>query len=99
MRGRHARYGRGMGALTIVVDGHTHIFNRVCWEHIDPWQPQPFGFDFARAFASGVNVIIETSLPTATRTSPDREADPAPGRNRPPLPRAARRPDGSGPDQ
>lgn len=43
----------------IVVDGHTHIFNRVYWEHIDPWQPQPFGFDFARAFASGVNIIIE----------------------------------------
>ena len=43
----------------VVVDGHTHIFNRAYWEHIDPWQPQPFGFDFARAFASGVNVIVE----------------------------------------
>lgn len=47
----------------IVVDGHTHIFNRVYWEHIDPWQPQPFGFDFARAFAGGVNVVIENVAP------------------------------------
>jgi microsomal dipeptidase-like Zn-dependent dipeptidase len=46
-------------APEIVVDGHTHIVNRMYWEHIDPWQPQPFGFDFARAFASGVNVIVE----------------------------------------
>jgi membrane dipeptidase len=47
----------------VVVDGHTHIFNRVYWEHIDPWPPQPFGFDFARAFAGGVNVIIENVAP------------------------------------
>lgn len=47
----------------VVVDGHTHIMNRVYWEHIDPWQPQPFGFDFARAFASGVNVVIENVAP------------------------------------
>jgi membrane dipeptidase len=50
-------------APPIVVDGHTHIFNRVYWEGTDPWQPQPFGFDFARAFASGVNVIIENVAP------------------------------------
>jgi membrane dipeptidase len=47
----------------VVVDGHTHIINRIYWEHIDPWQPQPFGFDFARAFASGVNVIVEDVAP------------------------------------
>lgn len=33
----------------VIVDGHTHIFNRVYWKHNDLWQPQPFGFDFARA--------------------------------------------------
>jgi hypothetical protein len=37
----------------IVFDGHTHVFNRVYWEHIDPWQPQPFGFDFADAEVGG----------------------------------------------
>ena len=33
------------------------------WEGIDPWQPQAFGFDYARAFASGVNVVIENIAP------------------------------------
>ena len=68
----------------IVADGHTHIFNRVYWEHIDPWQPQPFGFDFARAFASGVNVIIENLGPYGyANFGQGPEADPAPG-SRPP---------------
>lgn len=43
----------------LLIDGHTHITNRVYWEGIDPWEPQPFGFDYARAAASGVNVVIE----------------------------------------
>ena len=47
----------------IVVDGHTHITNRIYWERIDPWQPQPFGFDFARASDAGVNVVIENVAP------------------------------------
>jgi membrane dipeptidase len=47
----------------IIVDGHTHITNRVYWEAIDPWEPQPFGFDFARAFDAGVNVVIENVAP------------------------------------
>jgi hypothetical protein len=46
-----------------VVDGHTHITNRMYWRRIDPWEPQPFGFDFARASASGVNVVIENVAP------------------------------------
>jgi len=50
-------------ALAVVVDGHTHITNRMYWERIDPWEPQPFGFDFARASASGVNVVIENVAP------------------------------------
>jgi hypothetical protein len=45
------------------VDGHVHITNRVYWENIDPWERQPFGFDYARASASGVNVIIENVAP------------------------------------
>jgi membrane dipeptidase len=51
------------GAPPVVVDGHTHIINRMYWEGIDPWEPQPFGFDFARASASGVNVVIENVAP------------------------------------
>jgi hypothetical protein len=29
----------------LIVDGHVHITNRVYWEGLNPWQPQPFGFD------------------------------------------------------
>ena len=47
----------------IMVDGHVHITNRVYWEGIDPWDPQPFGFDYARAAAAGANVIIENVAP------------------------------------
>lgn len=43
----------------LIVDGHVHITNRVYWEGLDPWQPQPFGFDYARARAAGVKVIVE----------------------------------------
>jgi membrane dipeptidase len=43
----------------LIIDGHVHITNRVYWEGLDPWRPQPFGFDYARAKAAGVKVIIE----------------------------------------
>lgn len=29
--------------VPILMDGHVHITNRVYWEGIDPWQPQPSG--------------------------------------------------------
>ena len=45
------------------MDGHVHITNRVYWEGIDPWQPQDTGWDYARAKAAGVNVIIEDVAP------------------------------------
>lgn len=46
------------------MDGHTHITNRVSWEHIDPWTPQRVGpWDYARAKSAGVNVVIETIAP------------------------------------
>ena len=33
-----------------MMDGHVHIINRVYWEGIDVWQPQPgIGWDYARA--------------------------------------------------
>jgi membrane dipeptidase len=52
-----------MADMPLIVDGHVHITNRVYWEGLDPWQPQPFGFDYAQAKASGVNVIIENVGP------------------------------------
>jgi len=34
----------------LLMDGHVHMTNRVYWEGIDPWKPQPVGdFDYARA--------------------------------------------------
>ena len=47
----------------LIVDGHTHIMNRVYWEKIDPWEPQAFGFDYARAYDAGVRVVIENVAP------------------------------------
>ncbi len=47
----------------LIVDGHTHITNRVYWEKIDPWKPQAFGFDYARAYDAGVRVVIENISP------------------------------------
>jgi membrane dipeptidase len=48
----------------ILMDGHVHITDRVYWEGIDPWTPQPLGpWDFARAHAAGVNVVIENIAP------------------------------------
>jgi membrane dipeptidase len=43
----------------ILMDGHVHITSRVYWEKIDPWKPQATGWDYARARAAGVNVVIE----------------------------------------
>lgn len=48
----------------LLMDGHTHITNRVYWEGIDPWKPQPVGmFDYARARQGGVNVVFENVSP------------------------------------
>ncbi len=48
----------------LLMDGHTHITNRVYWEGIDPWQPQQVGmFDYARARQGGVNVVFENVSP------------------------------------
>lgn len=48
----------------ILMDGHVHITNRVYWEGIDPWQPQPAGFfDYARARQGGANVVVENVAP------------------------------------
>lgn len=46
-------------ARPLFMDGHVHIINRVYWEKIDPWQPQASGWDYARAWAAGVNCIID----------------------------------------
>lgn len=43
----------------ILMDGHVHITSRVYWEKIDPWKPQATGWDYARARAAGVNVVID----------------------------------------
>lgn len=44
----------------IVVDGHTHITNRVYWEGIDPWKAQLTGLaDYARSKQGGLDVAIE----------------------------------------
>ena len=48
----------------LLVDGNVHITNRVYWEKIDPWKPQPIGdWDYARARQGGVNVVIENIAP------------------------------------
>jgi hypothetical protein len=53
----------------LLVDGHVHITNRVCWEGIDPWKPQPIGpWDYARARRAGVNVVIENIAPYGYNT-------------------------------
>jgi membrane dipeptidase len=50
--------------IPILMDGHVHITNRVFWEGIDPWQAQERGeWDYARARAAGVNVIIDNIAP------------------------------------
>jgi membrane dipeptidase len=53
----------------LLVDGHVHITNRVYWEGIDPWKPQPIGpWDYARARQAGVNVVIENIAPYGYNT-------------------------------
>jgi membrane dipeptidase len=53
----------------LLMDGHVHITNRVYWEGIDPWKPQPVGdFDYARARQAGVNVVIENVAPYGYNT-------------------------------
>lgn len=53
----------------ILADGHVHITNRVYWEGIDPWKPQPVGqFDYARARAGGVNFVIDNIAPYGYNT-------------------------------
>lgn len=48
----------------LLMDGHTHITNRVYWEGIDPWTRQSVGmFDYARAWQGGVNVVFENISP------------------------------------
>jgi membrane dipeptidase len=48
----------------LLMDGHTHITNRVHWEGIDPWTRQSVGtFDYARAWEGGVNVVFENVSP------------------------------------
>jgi membrane dipeptidase len=43
------------------MDGHVHVTNKTFWLGVDPWQPSPTGtgWDYRRAAAAGVNVIIE----------------------------------------
>ena len=45
----------------ILMDGHVHVTNRTFWLGTDTWGPTPTGtgWDYARAHAAGVNVIIE----------------------------------------
>jgi membrane dipeptidase len=53
----------------LLMDGHVHITNRIYWEGIDPWKPQPVGdWDFARARQAGVNVVIENVAPYGYNT-------------------------------
>lgn len=51
--------GSNPNALNIFMDGHVHVTTRAYWEGIDVWKPQATGWDFARARAAGINVIIE----------------------------------------
>src|SRR6476660_9231464 len=59
----------GPAGPTLLMDGHVHITNRVYWEGIDPWKPQPVGqWDYARARAGGVNFVIENIAPYGFNT-------------------------------
>jgi hypothetical protein len=46
--------------VPFIVDGHVHIANRFYREGIDPWQKQPFGFDYSTAYDAGVRVVSKT---------------------------------------
>jgi membrane dipeptidase len=53
----------------LLIDGHVHFTNRVYWEGIDPWKPQPVGdWDLARAKEGGVNVVFENVAPYGYNT-------------------------------
>jgi membrane dipeptidase len=43
------------------MDGHVHVTNKTFWLGNDPWKPSPTGtgWDYRRAAAAGINVIIE----------------------------------------
>ena len=47
--------------VPILMDGHVHVTNKTFWLGIDTWKPSPTGtgWDYARAAAAGINVIIE----------------------------------------
>ena len=61
--------GQVRSSPTLLVDGHVHITDRVYWEGIDPWKPQPVGdWDYARARQGGVNVVIENVAPYGYNT-------------------------------
>jgi membrane dipeptidase len=64
-----ASFGQLRTPPPLLMDGHVHITNRVYWEGIDPWKPQPIGpWDYARARQSGVNVVIENIAPYGYQT-------------------------------
>ena len=50
---------------SILMDGHVHVTDKIFWLGVDPWQPTPTntGWDYARAAAAGINVIIENPSP------------------------------------
>ncbi len=51
---------RALHDAALVFTGHEHITNRVYFEGIDPWKPQPVGvWDYAKAKQGGVDVVIE----------------------------------------
>jgi membrane dipeptidase len=51
---------RALHDSAIIVAGHEHITNRVYFEGIDPWTPQPVGvWDYAKAKQGGVDVVFE----------------------------------------
>jgi membrane dipeptidase len=53
----------------LLMDGHVHVTDRVYWEDIEPWTPQPIGdWDYARARAGGVNAVIENIAPYGYNT-------------------------------
>ncbi|MEI9812783.1 MAG: membrane dipeptidase [Acidobacteriota bacterium] len=55
--------------VAILADGHVHVTNRVYWEGIDPWKPQPTGdWDYARAKGAGINFVIESVAPYGYQT-------------------------------
>ncbi len=67
--GAVARQRQTPQPVPLLMDGHVHITNRVYWEGIDPWKPQPVGdWDYARARQAGVNVVIENVAPYGYNT-------------------------------